>query len=941
MKKLILLLLIFLGSHVVAQTCTYSSYGPNNWPPAGCSPYAPTSPFNTRIPANPPFAANSAAIISRLIADAPAGSQQFIFQSQYNVAPTGKDCNHPNYFSTSSDPVYTVNSTTCGQSAAWGTVHIPNGALPGQGCSDHHFAVIDKTTNVEHDFYQFPIGGVSGGGVIPHVSACGIENTVDTGSGIGSPVTASAFAEIAGVIRGPELQGNLISHALFATVSCDNGTSVYPAQPNHTVPCNSTANAFPFGSLIWIDYTDAQIAALSIPAWERTIITALAHYGAYIGDQGGPFTASQLSLAFESGQGYVLYGAAQPTQQVAVAAGIPFNSGIGGYLFAFPGVDFASHLHVLDPCIPQGTCPGSGTKIVQVTPNPFTFANTVVGSTTNQLFTLQNVGTANLTITGTFTVTPSTNFGTGGAGGSCFNGQVLTPNATCTASAHFTPTTTGPLSASYNFFTDATLGTYVVPLSGTGIAPAVALIPLKTSNIDAVALDQGITPCPETGTPTCAFGTNCWKWQHDTGTSGTSCGNSSLVSTPSLDGTSREFDVSWTSSGGERFSILTNPSPNLDTTSTAFVYDVTVYVNSLTLVNQLEFDLNQVTSDGNTVIMGTQCNLATGVVNYTSNSSGAHWNATSIPCTRAMWNLAPASNHLIVTYHRDASGNVTYDSWSLNGTTTLFSGATVPSSFSLGWTPLGIQVVNFQLNGSSTTSSTTAYLDQLNIYASAATLTFPNTSVNFTSGPLQVVVLNTGSAPLSISAIAASNPKYQTTDNCPRSPSTLAVQASCRVNVTFVPTAPGPISSLLTITSDAPGPSQTANLQATGIQSVPHSSSTTIGFADTFVGSTTAPQTVTISNLGTGPILGMGIGVSGDFADTTTCGSTLAVGDTCTISFTFTPTVAGNRTGSALITSTDGGPSVLINLGGVGVNPTNGAKFTGGIQITGGVKVLN
>ena len=32
--------------------------------------------------------------------------------------------------------------------------------------------------------------------------------------------------------------------------------------------------------------SDAQIAALAVPAWKKTILTALAHYGGYVGDTG-------------------------------------------------------------------------------------------------------------------------------------------------------------------------------------------------------------------------------------------------------------------------------------------------------------------------------------------------------------------------------------------------------------------------------------------------------------------------------------------------------------------------------------------------------------------------------------------------------------------------------------------------------------------------------
>jgi hypothetical protein len=52
-----------------------------------------------------------------------------------------------------------------------------------------------------------------------------------------------------------------------------------------------------------------------------------------------------------------------------------------------------------------------------------------------------------------------------------------------------------------------------------------------------------------------------------------------------------------------------------------------------------------------------------------------------------------------------------------------------------------------------------------------------------------------------------------------------------------------------------------------------------------------------VTNAGAAAITVNGVGVTGDFADTTTCASSIAVGGSCAISVTFTPSVAGGRTG--------------------------------------------
>lgn len=68
------------------------------------------------------------------------------------------------------------------------------------------------------------------------------------------------------------------------------------------------------------------------------------------------------------------------------------------------------------------------------------------------------------------------------------------------------------------------------------------------------------------------------------------------------------------------------------------------------------------------------------------------------------------------------------------------------------------------------------------------------------------------------------------------------------------------------------------------------------GFYNQPVGTTSAPQSTILTNLGPGTLAINGISVQGlnpsEYAQTSTCGSSLAQGANCTISVTFTPTIA-------------------------------------------------
>ena len=70
-------------------------------------------------------------------------------------------------------------------------------------------------------------------------------------------------------------------------------------------------------------------------------------------------------------------------------------------------------------------------------------------------------------------------------------------------------------------------------------------------------------------------------------------------------------------------------------------------------------------------------------------------------------------------------------------------------------------------------------------------------------------------------------------------------------------------------------------------------------FAGQTVSTTSAAQTVTVTNTGTAAATLSGVLLSGDFSQTNTCGTSLAVGASCTVSVKFTPTAHGQPHGHA------------------------------------------
>jgi hypothetical protein len=103
---------------------------------------------------------------------------------------------------------------------------------------------------------------------------------------------------------------------------------------------------------------------------------------------------------------------------------------------------------------------------------------------------------------------------------------------------------------------------------------------------------------------------------------------------------------------------------------------------------------------------------------------------------------------------------------------------------------------------------------------------------------------------------------------------------------------------------------------------------TSLSFGNQRTGTTSATQSVTLTNSGNAALTISGIAVTGtnsaDFAQTNNCPispSTLAAGASCTISATFTPGAAGSRSASVTITDNASGSPHTVGLSGAGTAP--------------------
>jgi len=167
-----------------------------------------------------------------------------------------------------------------------------------------------------------------------------------------------------------------------------------------------------------------------------------------------------------------------------------------------------------------------------------------------------------------------------------------------------------------------------------------------------------------------------------------------------------------------------------------------------------------------------------------------------------------------------------------------------------------------------------------------------------------VELTNTGNAPMTVGPIQISTPGNDLVDFRMRTfcPTTLEAGKTCKVVIICLPDKDNDSpTATLTINDNAPGSPQTVPLSATVINPQASLSPKYLNFGVQQVGTTSPPQTVTLTNTGTTSLNLRKLTIGGDFAfaSGTTCsdGSTLAPNQQCVMNITFTPKGRGKRIG--------------------------------------------
>jgi hypothetical protein len=107
-----------------------------------------------------------------------------------------------------------------------------------------------------------------------------------------------------------------------------------------------------------------------------------------------------------------------------------------------------------------------------------------------------------------------------------------------------------------------------------------------------------------------------------------------------------------------------------------------------------------------------------------------------------------------------------------------------------------------------------------------------------------------------------------------------------------------------------------------------------IDFGSQMVGSVSAPQSVSLTNVGTQMVTLSSVGGGAEFTATNGCGNSLAPGASCSVQISFAPTATGSQSGSLTLADNAPGSPQAVSLSGNGTNVTVAAATGSSLSST-------
>jgi len=203
------------------------------------------------------------------------------------------------------------------------------------------------------------------------------------------------------------------------------------------------------------------------------------------------------------------------------------------------------------------------------------------------------------------------------------------------------------------------------------------------------------------------------------------------------------------------------------------------------------------------------------------------------------------------------------------------------------------------------------------LVASPGSIAFGNVTTGQSSSQT-VTLSNNGGSPVTINSLSLSGSGVTVTGLT--TPLTLAASGYTSFTVTFAPTSAGSVNGGVYLANTSSTASFEVPVTGTGVAVASISlSPTSLNFPSQGVNTTSAAQSVTLTNGGTASLAISSISASGSFAETNNCGSTVAAGSSCTIEVTYTPTTQGSSSGTLAVADNATGSPQSVTLTGTSV----------------------
>ena len=593
----------------------------------------------------------------------------------------------------------------------------------------------------------------------------------------------------------------------------------------------------------------------------------------------GTPSSSQAAIVGNSGtgalhvSGFSLGGTNAADFSVAPSAGATVAAGSSAtwqvtFAPAAAGTRSATLTFATDDAAHSTACTLSGTglaPVAQATVASVNFGSARVGGTpATASVALQNTGNDTLHVTGVSLTGPNAaDFAQSGGSATVLPGQTGSSYA-----LSFTPSATGARSATLVFATDG--GTVSVPLTGSGVFPALVLQPgalafgsqrLSTASAAQVFVVQN------TGTATSAVsaptvtGDFSVTPSASTSLAAGASASYSVTFTPSQLG-ARSGGVSFTVDGGSLSASFSGtgvaPAGSIDCPS-AF-----------------------------SVSLGSAQGAAT-VVHDTGTSPLAVSGFALSGADAADFSLAPTGGATVA-----AGGQA---SWTVSFRPSRIGAESAALAFA---TDAGTLSCSLAGTGTSATAD-----------LSATSLAFGSQRKGTTSSAQTVTLVDNGNVALAVSSVSVSGPFAASGGAA----SLAASGGSATWSVTFTPVASGPASGSLTLVTSAG--TRTVALSGTGLYPVASLAQASLAFGSQRTFTTSAPQTAVITNTGTDTLTFSAPTLSGgnaaDFSFSPSQGASLAPGASQSYAVTFTPRATGARAASLDFVTEGGNGSVALS----------------------------